>query len=84
MQATGSKMVVATYSEAMSEYARNAGVDDPEREWILTPWDTWHRNPTYTGPRGPHPEDDYELGGYEDGDFCDWPYVARVYDDIPF
>jgi hypothetical protein len=26
-------------------------------EYILSPYDTWHRNPFYTGEPGPHPED---------------------------
>ena len=50
----------ATYGEAFAEYARNAGEGHPEQEWILTPWDTWQRNPWFTGKPGRHPEDDYE------------------------
>ena len=29
----------------------------PELEWLLSDYDSWHRNPAYTGPRGPHPDD---------------------------
>lgn len=52
----------ATPSAARNEYACNAGEDDPDRAWILTPWDTWESNPFYHGPAAPHPE--YE-GDYE-------------------
>ena len=48
---------VATPSEACAEYARNAGAMDPGRQWVLTPWDTWERNPAYTGPEQRHPLD---------------------------
>lgn len=50
----------ATPSEARAEYAANAGAMDPDRQWILTPWDTWERNPHYHGPEQRHPEDDPE------------------------
>lgn len=50
-------MPLATYSDACREYARNYGMDHPEHAWVLTPWDTWERNPAYIGPRMPHPED---------------------------
>lgn len=50
----------ATPSEARAEYAHNAGMDDPGRAWILTPWDTWEANPCYQGPPVRHPEDDPE------------------------
>lgn len=46
----------ATYSEAMAEYASNAGMSRPERAWILTPWDVWMPNPHYSGPTVLHPE----------------------------
>ena len=49
-------MAIATYGEAFKEYARNAGAEDPDRAWILTPWDTWERNPAYQGPPVMHPE----------------------------
>lgn len=49
--------MLATVTEACREYARNAGMDDPDRAWILTPWDSWERNPFYRGPAVRHPED---------------------------
>ena len=50
-------MPVATNSEALREYADNAGRDNPTSAWICTPWDTWERNPHYRGPPVRHPED---------------------------
>jgi hypothetical protein len=41
----------------MLEYARNAGEDNPEVEWILTPYDVWMKNPFYRGTPGSHPDD---------------------------
>lgn len=51
---------VATYSDACREYACNAGADNPDSAWILTPWDSWEKNPCYSGPPCRHPEDFYE------------------------
>lgn len=48
---------LATHGEAAREYGINAGADHPDRCWILTPWDTWERNPFYSGAPQPHPED---------------------------
>ncbi len=56
-------MPLATYDDARAEFARNAGSDRPDSEWILTPFDTWERNPAYCGPKGRHPEDDYDENG---------------------
>lgn len=47
----------ATQGEAYREWVNNAGQDRPEAAWILTAWDTWEANPSYTGPAVPHPED---------------------------
>lgn len=44
-------------SEALYQYASAYGEDRPEAAWILSPFDTWERNPHYTGPEVPHPED---------------------------
>lgn len=51
-------MTIATYYEACREYAENCGRERPQQAWILTPWDTWERNPFYSGPKVRHPEDD--------------------------
>lgn len=32
---------------------------NPDRAWILTDRDVWHKNPYYTGPAVKHPEEDY-------------------------
>lgn len=47
----------ATPHEAGAEYAFNAGMEQPERAWILSDFDAWYRNPFYNGPPVPHPED---------------------------
>lgn len=51
----------ATQSEACHEYVANHARALAERgevpAWILSPFDTWHRNPLYSGPPVPHPED---------------------------
>ena len=46
----------ATQTEAYYEHVRNLGIDNPDQCWILTQFDTWERNPSYTGPDQPHPE----------------------------
>lgn len=43
-------------SMAVAEYAREHGRQRPEAAWILSPFDTWERNPAYSGPPVPHPE----------------------------
>ena len=70
-------MTTATYGEAFAEYARNAGAEDPERAWIITPWDVWMANPHYSGPPVPHPESD-------DHDEFIGPLLPFVIDDIAF
>lgn len=48
---------LATADDAVREYTSNVGADRPDVEWILSSYDTWHKNPYYTGEPGPHPED---------------------------
>ena len=50
---------LATYDDAMREFAANVGGYDRNvnRQWILTEYDVWVRNPHYTGPAQRHPED---------------------------
>lgn len=45
--------------EALREFAANHGERNQDAEWILSPFDTWLRNPFYTGKPGRHPEDDH-------------------------
>jgi len=42
---------------ACREYAAIVGADCPQRAWISTNYDTFVRNPYYSGPPVPHPED---------------------------
>lgn len=50
---------LANHSDAMREFAENAGGIFPESAWLLTDYDVWVRNPHYRGPPQPHPEDYY-------------------------
>lgn len=50
----------ATDSELDRASASELGYDQPDRAWILTDRDVWHKNPYYQGPPVPHPEDDYQ------------------------
>jgi hypothetical protein len=56
---------LATEREAVAEYALNVGRESIEDAWILSPFDTWERNPFYSGPAQPHPEDDRGAYGEE-------------------
>lgn len=62
--------------------ARFLGMQEPNRAWISTDRDVWHKNPFYHGPPVPHPEDD----SYEEDDFIGprRPYVRSLDDEIPF
>jgi hypothetical protein len=54
---------VSYMQEAVGEYAREHGRLNPDRAWILSPFDSWEPNPFYQGPPARHPEDDeYEPG----------------------
>ena len=65
----------ATIPEAISEWARNVGRDNQDRQWLLSDYDTWERNPFYTGPDQGHPEDDQWVGAEDrDLDFMDEEY----------
>jgi len=48
---------IATGGESLREFAFNAGMDHPEHCWLCDPRDVWVKNPHYTGPEQPHPED---------------------------
>lgn len=47
-------------SESLREFAHNAGMDNPDREYLLDDRDVWVKNPFYRGEPGLHPEDDRE------------------------
>lgn len=71
---------LATPDDAIREFAVNVGRDRAEQAWLLTDYDTWVRNPFYSGPAVRHPEDDY----YEDeGDDVPRGTVEED-EDIPF
>jgi hypothetical protein len=44
-------------STAISQYSSAHGADSQDCAWILSPFDSWERNPFYSGPAQPHPED---------------------------
>jgi hypothetical protein len=47
--------------EAVAQWANVYGSEHPDQAWILSDYDSWERNPHYTGPEQRHPEDyDYE------------------------
>ena len=48
--------------EAVREWVWNVGQDRADQQWVLSNYDTWERNPHYTGPDQGHPEDEH----YED------------------
>jgi hypothetical protein len=54
---------LATPGEADREYARNVGMDNPQRAWILSDRDVWYPNPSYVGPFGSAPGRRGVLGG---------------------
>ena len=44
-------------AEAHAAYPWQEGRYYPDRAWLLSPFDVWMRNPFYSGPPVPHPED---------------------------
>jgi hypothetical protein len=46
--------------EAIEEQKQIFGMENPDKQWILTSWDSWEKNPYYSGPDQRHPEDDSE------------------------
>lgn len=77
---------LATPSEAVAEFGRNAGMDRPDRAWLLHDWDVWVKNPFYVGPPVPHPESDY--GDDDSADVEPRPArpgrAGEMDDEIPF
>ena len=75
--------------EAVSEWVWAYGSEHPDRAWILSDYDTWHKNPFYQGAERRHPED----YGFDDEDEdecpCDYTCPPNVWldvvdEDIPF
>jgi hypothetical protein len=51
----------ATMTELDRHEAYGIGEANRDSCWVLTGADVWHRNPYYTGPNEPHPENyDYD------------------------
>ena len=78
-------------TEAFREYAGTHGAADTTRAWILTPYDTWERNPFYVGEPQRHPEDDHGEFDEERSPTERWLDGLAAYedrcdadDDIPF
>lgn len=76
---------VGTVQDAIGEFAANIGGEEgnADRQWLLSDYDVWVRNPHYHGPAQRHPEDD--------SDEDDTPPAVRGAnvqddgeDDIPF
>lgn len=44
--------------EAIQEQIQIFGAEQKNKQWILTSWDSWEKNPYYHGPDQKHPEDD--------------------------
>lgn len=53
-----------TTMHEVEEHIRAVGEDCPEVEWIASPFDTWHRNPHYTGVHHVDPETAGEMQEY--------------------
>lgn len=82
----------ATKSDAVSEWAWNVGhyprfIDSA---WLNHDWDVWVKNPHYTGPVQPHPED-VACGDEDTVSFAPVAYQGDLFeknfeefDDIPF
>lgn len=47
----------ATMEDNVRMMVSAAGEDHPDRAWILTPFDSWEKNPYYRGAPQRHPED---------------------------
>jgi len=76
---------------AVREYAAAHGAEDPTREWILSPFDTWEPNPFYKGERHPDPEtqmfmDEVESNEWDEDAFSDGGEAEQDYidDGLPF
>lgn len=43
--------------QAVREWAWVVGAEVPDRQWLLSDYDSWERNPHYRGPDQGHPEE---------------------------
>ncbi len=78
--------VYATDGDWDREEARELGQLHPEKCWILTDRDAWHRNPNFVGPTEPHPEDeDCRHDGptaWDADDDCDCPETPACHQEL--
>jgi len=81
----------ATQADAVREWVYNVGAYDrfKDCEWLLTNYDTWEKNPHYSGPPQRHPEEDDYLEAIAEapgtGPSIAIPAREVTYDDgIPF
>lgn len=51
--------------EAHAEMIQIFGMEQPEKQWILTNYDVWEKNPYYHGPEQQHPECCYSAEQWE-------------------
>jgi hypothetical protein len=86
---------LATDDDAVQEFARNAGAENQDREWLLTSYDIWVKNPFYAGAPGRHPEADWHddeefVLHLETNQMVEVPFASALLpadsweDDIPF
>lgn len=64
--------------EGVAEQVQIFGMEQQDRQWILTDWDTWERNPYYHGEEQQHPEDDRTPEEWEDHQI----YLAEMKNEI--
>jgi hypothetical protein len=73
--------------DAVRQWAWAYGEERLDCEWILSDYDSWERNPHYTGPKGRHPEDysDYDDHVVPDSSVKEVYSNEELFDnDIPF
>lgn len=69
-------------NEAIQEQRQIFGMENPDKAWILSDWDTWETNPFYCGPPQPHPE--YDTDGDIQEEASSPLSTIPVLDDCPF
>lgn len=57
--------------EALRQHSAAYGEERQDQEWLLSPFDTWEKNPWYVGEPGRHPEDYDEECDCGRGDACE-------------
>jgi len=63
---------MSIYDEAIREWVWIVGAERPDECWLLSPHDSWHRNPHYTGPDVPHPEFNWAACCWKDDERSVW------------